>query len=641
METQTRRLAPGAEGKQAAAVWLELPPSSVYNCGWTQSFCGRDLWVHCVSQLRDSIAAPLVVVGPPGSALLKEACERLGFEFFQGTSINQVPCLLELAANYDVSSLVVVHGLVGIGFTPAALPGDAARVHRTSLADVTIVVDLPHPLSVAVLGRQFLDLLQELPPQVRLGDDIGVLVETLAGTVGQEPSHGGIAVQRLPLMASFAYPPALMPSYIPWTYRGDVQRLEMVLGEGLASDAAAALVRLRKVITNDLDNAHRARPATSRAGGEFRRILFASNPSAYSGAEESLVNTLLALKGSGLELHCLIGQEGLFANRARAAGATVYTPNRDCAPPRVDTLMMLDELIERIRPDLIHSNGAIGFPLLAISRMRGIPLVQWARIADLAGVIDHLLSADRITAVSSFIAGEIAKQMVRPDKVRVLHDCVDTERFSPATEPYRNIRAELGVTPGQFMILCIARFVPYKRHDVLIHATALAAERHPNVRLVLIGDPQLGAQSYQQTLSAIAQAGLSARTTLAGFQHDVLSFEAAADAVVLCSEREPLGTVVLESMALGKPVIVAASGGLVEMIEDEVSGLHCKPGDPGSLSRQLCRLIESRETCESLGRQARKSAVERFSMDRHARELTSIYAELALTFQHRSEADPR
>jgi glycosyltransferase involved in cell wall biosynthesis len=291
-------------------------------------------------------------------------------------------------------------------------------------------------------------------------------------------------------------------------------------------------------------------------------------------------------------------------------------------------MLVIDNLIEEIEPDLIHCNAAVGLPLLAVSRMRGIPLIQWVRIADLDGFMDHLVSADMITVVSAFIARETAKQMVRADKVRVLYDCVDTDRFSPGTEPPRKIRAELGITEDEFVVLCIARFVPYKRIDVLIRAIAMTARRHSSVRLIIIGERQSGADTYEKAVLAIQELGLGSRTTLLGFQHDVLSFEAAADTVVLCSEREPLGTVVLESMALGRPVIVAASGGLIEMIEDEVSGLYCQPNDPYSLSKQICRLIESRTLREAFGKRARECAVEVFSMNAHAGRLLSLYQEL-------------
>jgi glycosyltransferase involved in cell wall biosynthesis len=636
MDLEMQQPMPGATHNVAVLVWVELPPGSLRNCGWSQPFKGTELWRYCVAQLGRDSPAPVIVAGPPGSIALQEECKGLNVSFIRGASQKQALCWSEVAARYGASSLVVVHGLLGAGLTPATLVGGLIRAYADSNNDVTIVADLPPPLYAAAFGPRVLEMLHVLPRQLLLRDEVSLIVDTLESAIGNDTSHGGIQVQRLPFASFFDTALAGLPSFIPWTYNGDVTRIERALGESAPNGPAAALARLRELLIDSLDVAHRPRPPARRRATGVSRVLFASNPSAYSGAEQSLANTIRSLQGSGVEIHCLIGHEGVFADRVRSAGAVVHCPNRDCAALRVDTMLMVDELVEWLAPDLIHSNGAVGFPLLAVSRLRGIPLVEWVRIAELGGVIDHLLCADMLTAVSNFIAQIAVRQMVRAGKVRVLYDCIDTDRFSPLARPATGFRAKHGISAEDFILLCIARFVPYKRHDILIRATAMAAGRHPNLRLVLVGDPQLDAHTYQQTLEGLRLSGLLPRTTLLGFQHDVLDIEAASDAVVLCSEREPLGTVVLESMALAKPVIVAASGGLVEMVEDEVSGLHCPPNDAGSLSRQICRLIESPGLRETLGTLARRRAVERFSMREHARRLLMLYQELSESCQYRN-----
>lgn len=614
--------------QEVAVVWIEPPPSSVPKSGWAQPFRHRLLWEHCADQLRHKLSLPLVVLGPAGSDVLRDRCVALGLRYFQGTSLRQLQCVIELANEIDVSGVLVLHALLGLGLAPWNLTEQVIQLHRQTGADVTLVTGMPSPLSAVMLDRRFLDLLQELPAGIWLEEEPARIAEMIERSMGEPPPREGLHVTRLPFSTATGLSAGDFPSYIPWTYQGDIERLETVLQQHPEGDARAMLPELRRVIIEDLERAHRRRYRTGRKTG-LKRVLFASNPSAYTGAEACLVNTIRALRPGGFDLHCLVAQEGLFASLARDAGATVHILGRDGSATRVDTLLMVDELIEFIRPDLIHCNAAVGFPLLAISRLRGIPLVQWVRTAAPIALLDHLVCADMITAVSSFVAGETIKQMIHPEKVRVLYDCVDTERFSPEGRPSRDVRAELNIGPDEFVILCIARFARNKRHDVLLNATAITAERHSNIRLILIGDPLLKAETYPDVLSLINDLHLSRRTIVADFQCDVLSYEFAADAVVLCSEQEALGTVVLESMALGKPVIVASSGGLVEMIENGISGLHCVPGDPHSLSEQMCRLIESPAERKRLGEGARKAASERFSLSAHAERLLSFYSELS------------
>jgi glycosyltransferase involved in cell wall biosynthesis len=129
-------------------------------------------------------------------------------------------------------------------------------------------------------------------------------------------------------------------------------------------------------------------------------------------------------------------------------------------------------------------------------------------------------------------------------------------------------------------------------------------------------------------MAEIHRHGIESRVLVLGFQPDVFSLEKAADVVVLCSEREPLGTVVLESMALGRPIIVAASGGLPEMIQDGETGLHCRPGDSISLRDQLSKMLRDRELALQLGSNARLKALERFSLRPHGNALMALYAEI-------------
>ncbi|MFN3326903.1 MAG: glycosyltransferase family 4 protein [Bryobacteraceae bacterium] len=569
---------------------------------------------------------PLTVVVPPGSDDLAEACGKLGCRWAAGNSAKQVPSLIDFGLQSGVSSLTVLHGLAGLDVMPPSLLREVAGIHEVARPDVTVVDGMPVPLFVAVLGRAFLEMVSALPPRIVQRDEVGPLVDVIEQAVGCDPNKGGVVVVRAPFAALCNLPAESVPACIPWTEAGDLQRIDEETSNPPSGAPACWLPRLRERIVEDLEIAHRPRRLPRQR--PLRRVLYVSNPSVYSGAEEALVTTIASLRGSGLDIHCLIGQDGLFADRARAAGATVHIPHRDCSSVRVDTFLMADTLISEIAPDVIHSNGAIGLPMIAVSRLRGIPFVQWARIADLSRVFDHLVSADMITAVSSFIAREAARQMIRPGKIQVLHDCIDAERYSPDLAPRRDIRAELGIAPGEFVILNIARYVPYKRHDILIHAAALAYERHPSIRLLLVGDPHVGGEAYHETQSLIDRLGLRRRTIVLGFQQDIHSVEAAADAFVLCSEREPLGTAVLENMALGKPVVVAASGGLVEMVEDEITGLHCQPGDAESLAGEICRLVADRELAHSLGRRARRRAVERFSMREHAEKLQALYSKL-------------
>lgn len=623
---------PATRSEGVCAVWAHPFSESLKNMGWWASFRGVPLLEYCVGQLAGSTDWPLVLVSPyGGSRRARAAADRCGVQMCSVSSDNSVIGLTEASQLLSVDRILMVHGLFGLGLIPFEYLRELIAEHVASAAAVTMSAQLPSPLYAVLCERAVLRMLSELPRAFSIPDDPPQVLEVLIGAAGaRKRSEKELTVHRKRFQERYRVDSRQLPKHIPWIFPRDRLLVEQALEAGGAQDPLAGLASLRDLLTDQMEGTRRKPSGVmSREPNRTTRVLFASNPSAYSGGEQCLVNTVEALRNQGFELHCLVALDGLFAERLRETGAIVHCPQHDFAQPIAANILQMDDLLEQVKPDVVHCNAIVGPPLLAVSRMRGIPLVQWVRVARMNGFADHLAFADRITAVSSFIAAIVSEEMVHTEKIRVLYDAVDVDRFSPRTKPARDVRQELGIAGNEFVVLCIARFAPYKRHDVLAHAVAQVYRKHPNLRLILVGEAQRGYEDYHNRCMKLLQdLDLVTRTTVMEFDSDVLSIESAADAIVLCSEDEPLGTVVLEGMALGRPIVVAASGGLPEMIQHGFSGLHCVPGDFNSLADRLSTLIEDRSLGESFGRNAREVAVERFSLAVHARTLRCLYEEI-------------
>ncbi len=615
--------------ESAACVWVSCIPSSLSDSGWFRCFRRASLLEYCAARLSELVDWPVILVGAfSRTAAVHDIAARCGLGVYGTSSGRQMQGMIEAALRLRLRRILIVHGLFGLDIVPAAFLRELVAEHVRSGAGATLAKDLPAPLCAAVCERSVLSILAQLPPGAPIPDEPPKVLEIVAGILSKDPSWRGRAPRTKSFLEHYGTDRTQVPSWIPWTTPADVSLLESVVEIPSSCSTLARLSVLRDLMVERLDRVHRNQARRHRVSSKIT-VLFASNPSAYSGSEQCLINTVRALRNGNVDLHCLVALEGVFTERLRAGGANVHCPQRDFANPTVPNFLELDRLLDRVKPDLIHCNAGVGTPLLALSRLRSIPLAQWVRVAETGGLIEHLLCADRITAVSRFIARELSNEMIRADKVRVVWDGIDTDHFSPDARPRQSVRSDLNIADEEFLVLCVARFVPSKRQEVLIKAIALARRRHPLLRLVLIGEQQPGFEEYYSyCISELRRTDLLSRTTLLTFQDDILGFEMAADAVVLCSEREALGTVVLESMALGRPVIVADSGGLPEMIEHELSGLHCAPGDPVSLCEQICRVIEDRSLRDFIGRNARQRAVNQFSLEAHARTLWSVYEDI-------------
>jgi glycosyltransferase involved in cell wall biosynthesis len=116
--------------------------------------------------------------------------------------------------------------------------------------------------------------------------------------------------------------------------------------------------------------------------------------------------------------------------------------------------------------------------------------------------------------------------------------------------------------------------------------------------------------------------------TFTGARNDIPEIMAASDVVVLCSECETFGKVLVEAMAAGKPVIGTAVDGIPEVIADGQTGILVPPGDCFALTGAMEKLLAQRELAASMGRAGRARAHELFDIRSSVGRLQEIYAEL-------------
>jgi len=165
---------------------------------------------------------------------------------------------------------------------------------------------------------------------------------------------------------------------------------------------------------------------------------------------------------------------------------------------------------------------------------------------------------------------------------------------------------------------------------LLIEAMPSILREHPDTTTVIVGgvharEPNYSAELRQQ----ISNLGLDGRVIIAGFQSNVPLWMQAMDVVVHASDCEPFGIVLIEAMALGKPVVATNRGGPLELITDDVDGLLWESGNVKSLARQVLRCLEEPGLSSRLGRKAAVRA-RHFSSSGYARRLTETFATLAV-----------
>jgi len=201
---------------------------------------------------------------------------------------------------------------------------------------------------------------------------------------------------------------------------------------------------------------------------------------------------------------------------------------------------------------------------------------------------------------------------------------IDLARFDPARVV--SSRATLGVPEDAFCLGIVARMQTHRRFDVLLEAVRRAAERAPELRVLVVGR---GTHRRSVAEEPARRLGLADRVVFAGYRAaDYVDVLSALDVkAFLVPGSDGSCRAVREALALGRPVIAAARGMLPEIVEHGATGLVIED-TPETLADAIVRLCRDRELRERMGRAARESARRRFSLAGQAEAIERAYRRL-------------
>jgi glycosyltransferase involved in cell wall biosynthesis len=229
----------------------------------------------------------------------------------------------------------------------------------------------------------------------------------------------------------------------------------------------------------------------------------------------------------------------------------------------------------------------------------------------------------RIVAVGEEIRDFLVDQVhLASPRVALIRNGIDLSRYRPG---HREARERFGLPTAQRWIGQIARLEEEKDQATLLRAFAVVRDRHPDARLVIVGDGSLrGAlEDLARTL------GVEPWVSFLGARSDVADLLPELDVFVLSSIREGLPLALLEAMACGVPVVATAIGNVPRVVRDGENGDLVAPADSRALAAAICRMLESPDRAESLGAAARAWVAAEYSLDATVRRYQELYDELS------------
>ena len=390
-----------------------------------------------------------------------------------------------------------------------------------------------------------------------------------------------------------------------------------------------------------------------------KRILYveANEDGSVGGSHQVLYDMVRSMDRTRVEPIILFYQDNRFVALFRDAGIRVVTwdalraaeqgVHRSGRPIKklfeiVRAIARRHDFLRAERIELVHMNNSPrtgNDDWLPAARLRGIPIVSSARgdAEPLPGwgpraTVHRFLSRrfDRVVAVSEYIASAMRAQKIPAKAVVVVHDGVDRAKLALlGKRPAAELRAELGVPPGAVFVVAVGNIRSWKGQHVVIAALArMAPADRARLCVVFVGAVRDEDRPYFDELQQSSrELGLDAIVRFSGSRLDVPEILSVADIMVHSSTiPEPGGTVVIESMTFGAPVIVASKGGHLDYLQDGLGLIH-DVERPDELAAHLAFLAAQPRERERISTGAKIRAAD-FSIERTARKMQAVYDEL-------------
>jgi len=297
-------------------------------------------------------------------------------------------------------------------------------------------------------------------------------------------------------------------------------------------------------------------------------------------------------------------------------------------------MLRLAKYLRRIKPDLVHAILPASCILAApAAKLARVPVVIAGRrsMADCYRTDKLLTIADRAaTRWCHYAVGNskaIRRELIEvdglpPERVGVIYNGVDTERFRPGN---RELREHYGWSDEHVVFGIVANFIPYKKHVDFIRAAALIAKSNPNARFVMVGEDRGILEALK---NQIHETGLEQLFTIIPGMRDPERLYRALDAYLCTSQTEGLSNVLLEAGACGVPVVATRVGGNPEIITDGHNGFLVPPATPEAVAAKALLLGSNPDLRVLMGDRGRQRAVSQFSIAAMVQAHETLYASL-------------
>ena len=287
----------------------------------------------------------------------------------------------------------------------------------------------------------------------------------------------------------------------------------------------------------------------------------------------------------------------------------------------------LTRIIRDNKIDLIHAHTRVSqVASFLASRRTGIPY-----IATCHGYFNAKLSrrlfdtwGEKVVAISDAVRGHLEKDFnVDPRRVEVIYNGIDLKRFSNifSTDQIARAKRSLGIQRGD-VIGTMGRLSSVKGQKFLVEAMKEIVSKSKDTWCLIIGSGHEEAALMDLSRSL----GLEDRIIFTGAAYmDIPLYLACMDIFVLPSIEEGLGLSLLEAMSLGRPCIASATGGIKDIVNDQVNGILTPVGDSRAIASAVLKILNDKVLAKNMSDGAKDFVRGKFSIEAMADNMIDLY----------------
>lgn len=300
----------------------------------------------------------------------------------------------------------------------------------------------------------------------------------------------------------------------------------------------------------------------------------------------------------------------------------------------IPSIFLIWNIIKKWKVDVVHVNSVVIPSAIIASRLAGKPVIVHKReiivsnkLASVLLDFINSLFSDKIIAISDAVRENSLK--LSQKKMIVIYNGVDISEIS--TKRQNKFRKEYDLSNNTLLIGVFSRIEPWKGQHIVIKALPKVISKFKNVKVMIFGEPytEKGRKYLEELKQLVHELNLDDIVLFPGVVKNLNDVYSDFDLVILPSVNpEPLGRVIIESMAAGRAVIATNLGGSRECVVNNKTGLLIKENDINEMKKSIIKILGDHNLRKSFGKLGRKRAEKIFDIKKIIGIFEEIYKNL-------------